>query len=295
MAPAQQEDLLPQPAKLKELPSEQLGNRYLTRRFEIASDAPLKRDQVARFSQVMDTVPLAISRIPLPLLALPEGAPPHIQVITRESDYEKAGGTPGSAGCYDGRGPRLLVLRRYLLNDHTKTNSRLGPAPNQDLLVHELGHLCMHRYLGRTPQWFAEGACEYLSSLHHANGRFSFRSPDAQVRQHIRSRSNPNDPATQITAIKHLVGLSGPGWSNFSNKLAAEHVYRNYATALLLFHYHLHGGADRLEGTRKRLEISLIQRRPAIQWLDPKEVPAMEKSLIRYWKPRGLQLRFVDP
>jgi hypothetical protein len=281
-APARQADLLPRPAKFEELPSEQLGTRYRTHRFEILSDAPLKRDQAARFSQVVDTVPLAIARLPLPLLSPPEGDPPRIEIITRESDYEKAGATPGSAGYYDGRGPR-------------RTDSRLGPASDQDLLVHELGHLCMHRYLGRTPQWFAEGACEYLSSLHHADGRFSFRSPDAKIRAHIRRRTNPNDPMTLVTAIKHLAGLSGPGWSTFSSRLAAKHVYRNYATALLLFHYHLHGGLERREDTRKRLESSLIQRRPSIRWIDPKEIPEIEKSLIRYWKPRGLQLRFVDP
>lgn len=294
-APAQQADLLPRPAKLEELPSEQQGTRFRTRRFEIVSDAPLKRDQAARFSQVIDTVPAAIARLPLPLLAPPEGDPPRIEIITRESDYEKAGGTPGSAGRYDGRGPRLLVLRRHLLNSPARANSRLGPAPDQDLLVHELGHLCMHRYLGRTPQWFAEGACEYISSLHHADGRFSFRSPEAKIRDHIRSRTNPSDPMTPVTAVRRLAGLSGPEWSNYSRKLAAQHVYRNYATALLLFHYHLHGGLERRENTRKRLEIALIQRRPAIRWLDPKEIPGIEESLIRYWKPRGLQLRFVDP
>jgi hypothetical protein len=295
LAPAQQADLLPQPARLEELPSEQLGTRFRTRRFEIVSDAPLKRDQAARFSQVMDTVPLAISRLPLPLLAPPEGEPPRIQIITRESDYEKAGGAPGSAGCYDSRGPRLLVHRRFLLNSPARANSRLGPAPDQDLLVHELGHLCMHRYLGRTPQWFAEGACEYLASLHHADGRFSFRGVDGRIRDHIRRHANRNDPTTPVTAVKHLVGLSGPEWSRFSNKLAAEHAYRHYATALLLFHYHLNGGADRRDDTRKRLEISLIQRRPATRWIDPMEIPGIEKSMARYWKPRGLQLRFVDP
>ena len=122
-----------------------------------------------------------------------------------------------------------------------------------------------------------------------------FRSPAGSIREHIRSSSNPNDATTPVTGVKHLVGLSGPAWGKLLAKHFPGEVYRSYATSLLLFHYHLHGGAERQQIIRKRLEISLIQRRPAIQWLDPAEVPALEQSLVRYWKPRGLQLRFVDP
>jgi len=295
VAQGQQDDLVPLPVKLDELPSEQTGTRFRTHRFEISSDAPIQRDQAAKFSQVIDSVPMAVSRLPLPLLAPPEGELPRIQVVTRAEDYQAAGGPAGTAGFYDSRGPRLLVLRRHLLNSPADATSRLGPSPNQDLLVHELGHLCMHRYLGRTPQWFAEGACEYLACLHHADGRFRFRNPDAAIREHLRSRFNPRDPLTPVTSIKHLAGLSGDGWTNLTNHMPAQDRYRNYATALLLFHYHLQGGAERLENTRRRLETSLIQRNPSIQWLDPQEITSLQQSLTRFWQPRGLQLRFVDP
>ncbi len=291
-APAQPDDLLPAPAEVRTLPAGRHPHMFQTRRFVIASDAPLNRADVERFSQVVDTVPLALARLPLPLLAPPDAAPALIEVLA-DAPYEEAAGSDGSSGFYDSRTARLLVRRSLLLQPPQARASRLAPAPDQDLLVHELTHLCMHRHLGRTPQWFAEGACEYLACLHQADGRFSFRDVDAAIRIHLRQRYRADDPTVELTPPRALAGLSAPDWLKLVSRLPPEHRYRPYATSLLLFHYHLHGGEPRRAELRARLAAALEARRPRLRWLDPAALPALQQALARYWQPRGLHLRFT--
>jgi hypothetical protein len=289
------DELRPADAEVRPLPAGDHPFRFQTRRFVIAADAPLDRDTLARFARVVDAVPVALARLPLPLLVPPGGPPPRIEVLD-DSAYETAGGHRGTIGYYDGRPPgRLLVRRKMLLAPPARRPTRLIPGPDQDLLVHELTHLCTHHYLGRTPQWFAEGVCEYLASLHHADGRFDFHNVDRAIRDHLRSRGDPADPTIVLTPVASLAGLSGPGWLKLVDRLGPGQSTRPYATALLLFHYHLHGGDARRDALRTRLDRTLASRRPDIDWLAPAEIPAIEAALTRYWKPKGLHLRFGNP
>ena len=91
-----------------------------------------------------------------------------------------------------------------------------------------------------------------------------------------------------------MIGPSGCGKSTALRLIADEHQLSPMAIASRKDLEKLVRG-DAAPHTTTGDQVDLLQRRPAIRWLDPKEIPAIEDSLIRYWKPRGLDLRFVDP
>jgi hypothetical protein len=85
---------------------------------------------------------------------------------------------------------------------------------------------------------------------------------------------------------------SGKLFSQRSGR-AEEERYLAYGTALLLTHYHLHGGPERLAKVREILEKPDRLRKPS-PFLTPDDGPAIEAALIRFWRTKGLDLRFAN-
>ncbi len=284
----------PLPPVVEPQPDRDGRSAWHTRHFRIESDTPLSPARVARLSQVADNTLAAVQGHPLPLYAPPRETRPAIAVFGRPADYEAAGGERGSAGFYVARRASVLLLADFVAPD-AATAKRFPPGYDEDIVVHELVHLGMHGVNVRLPQWFVEGIAEYFACAHEGGGRFRFDRMDAALRDHLRKRFDPRDPGLPLVAAGDLVSLSSRGWTGAIGRLPPEERYRAYATALLLVHYHLHGGRERLDRIRTALETPA--RRPA-KLLDPADGPDLETKLARYWKPKGLDLRFetrLDP
>jgi hypothetical protein len=198
---------------------------------------------------------------------------------------------PGSSGNYVARQGLVLIHGGYLTRPPDAGRSRLGPGNDEDLVVHEIVHLCMHRLNHGLPQWLAEGIAEYFAAAHTGAGRFSFADIDGAIRQHLRVRLSPDDPGIPLVRVADLVGLDGRGWNEFVTDLPVDERYRAYATALLLAHYQLHGGPKRLETLQTALTAAPRSRRP-MEILAPESANSTQEALIRYWRPKGLTLEF---
>src|SRR5690606_33723219 len=120
------------------------------------------------------------------------------------------------------------------------------PQMNDDLIVHEIVHLCMHRTNSKLPQWLQEGLAEYFACAHRGEGRFDFRDMDVAIRDHLRVRFNPRDPKIVVARIGAISGLNWREWIDHLNAMPIDERYGAYATALLMTHYHLHGGRERI-------------------------------------------------
>lgn len=269
-------------------------NSWGTPRFRIDADVAISREAAEKLAVIAESTAGAVLAHPLPLFAPPEGSMPRISLIADATAYEKAGGTQGSAGYYTGgRNPRVLIRADYFLTAVVVERSRLTPDMDEDLVVHELVHLCMHRKLGGLPYWFVEGIAEYFGSAHRGGGRFSFSGMDGAVRDHLRVKLSPRDPAIRLLPVASIATLDRNGWQELMKSLPPEERFLAYGTALLLVHFHLHGGAERRDRVKAMLDKSDRVRRTE-PFLIPKDGPEIEAALIRFWQTKGLTLSFAN-
>jgi hypothetical protein len=266
-----------------------------TRFFRIDSDVALRPNDLLRLAQVADTTAAAVKAHPLPLFAPPEGKRPRIAIHASAAAYKAEGGVHGTAGMYLARQGLVLIQGEYLLRSPDAARSRLAPQNDEDLVVHELVHLCMHRTNAGLPQWLIEGLAEYFACAHTGAGRFSFGNMDQVVREHLRIRLSPDDPGIPLVPVAALLPLDGRGWFRYLESLPVDERYRAYATALLLAHQQLHGGKERTAALHQALSSPRSTRRPIVL-LTPEMASTTQASMIRYWKPKGLTLEFTpDP
>ena len=286
-------EIVPGKAVLFARPDENGRKVWHTRFFRIDSDVDLRANDLLRLAQVADTTAAAVKAHPLPLFAPPEGQRPRIAIHARDSAYKEEGGVPGTAGMYVARKALVLIHGGHFLRAPDPARSRLAPVNNEDLVVHELVHLCMHRTNGRLPQWMVEGVAEYFACVHDGGGRFSFGDVDQSIREHLRLRLSPDDPGVPLLPVAGLLPLDGRGWLSYLESLPLDERYRAYATALLLAHQQLHGGKARLDALRAVL-VAPDPPRPPQALIDPREAAATQRSLVRYWRPKGLTPEFPE-
>lgn len=268
------------------MPDEGGWKIWQTPGFRIESDADLANEDLRRIAQIAESTAWVVKQHELPLASPPEGRTP-IRIFSRDEDFIAAGGPKLSAGAYDAPRGRLMLRRSSWLRQ-PEGGVRRDVVRDEKLLVHELTHLNMHGHLGRLPQWFIEGIAEYFASAHRGAGRFDFSNPDASVRDHLRARANPRDPVVRLAGVAGIAALQDyKQWMAHLEKLPMADRVAPYGTALLLTHYYLHGGPERIEWLRERL----TERRPG-RGLRPTvpviETDGVEEALRRYWKPRGL-------
>lgn len=284
-------EIVPQAAVLEPQPEEGGRKVWHTRFFRIDSDMELQRNQLQRLAQVADTTAMAVKSYPLPLFAPPEGIRARISIHGDPADYVEAGGFHGSAGFYIARQSLVLVRGDFLSNPGDPSRALLPANYDEDILVHELVHLCMHRQNAGLPQWLVEGLAEYFACAHSGGGRFTFTDMDKSVRDHLRARLNPKDPKIPAIRVAEICAVDSRGWLRLVESLPQEERYQTYASALLLAHCYLHGGARRFETLDKFFRLS--PRGRAAEVLLPQDAAEKtQEGIVRYWQPRGLSVAF---
>lgn len=284
-------EIVPQPAVLEAQPDQDGRRVWHTRYFRIDSDMELAPNQLLRLAQVADTTAMVVKAHPLPLFQPPEGTRARIAIYADSADYVKAGAFHGSAGFYLSRKSLVLIRGDFLTDKRDPAKALLPPNYDEDIVVHELVHLCMHRQNPGLPQWLVEGIAEYFACAHSGGGRFSFADMDRALREHLRSRFNPKSPQIPLIAVADVAGAGYHGWLRMMERLPEPERYRAYATGLLLAHYHLHGGPQRLEALKELLDTPPRQRDEVVL-IPPDGAATIQLNLVRYWKPKGMTLEF---
>ena len=171
----------------------------------------------------------------------------------------------------------------------------LQPRPDQGLLVHELVHMCMAKILWRLPPRFTEGVAEYFSVCHQGDGWYLFRDLESLIRDHLRHAISRNKVGEKfhLIPVAEILKLDHAGWLKTSQNQFDGNAYLPYATALLLVHYHFHGGADRRAITKVHLS-SLPKLSTATPAFPTESANVIEERLAKYWSSRGLQLVFGE-
>lgn len=268
-------------------------NFWATPQFRIDADSNIDAEAVRKLAVIGESTFAALRSHPLPLFSPPEGYKPRISLFWNTKAYEDAGAAKGSAGFYDGVGEaRVLIRAEYFLQAVVVQKSRNTPEMDEDLAVHEMVHLGMHQKLAGLPQWLVDGLAEYFGSAHTGGGRFTFSRMDEVVRDHLRVKLNPRGADLRLLPVAMIATLDDKGWLALMKSLQPEERYLAYGTALLLTHYHLNGGAERLQRVRGLLGNAAGRSKP-LPFLTPDDGPAIEAALFRFWRNKGLELSFA--
>ena len=272
------------------MPDEGGRKVWHTPNFRLESDVALTDEALNRVAQVMESTAWVVKHHDLPLFAPPEERA-SVKIIGRDEDFRRLGGPELAAGFYDGP-RRHVLLRADSLTRQALGGVRRAVSQDEALVIHELVHLSMHGVQHGLPQWFVEGIAEYFSSAHRGAGRFDFSNPDASIRDHLRARGNPRESTVRLVKLREIAALGDLEWIAYLEKLAENERIAAYGSALLLTHYHLHGGKARLDWLRECLKTPPPRRgtRLAVPVI---ETAGIEEAITRYWKTRGLSPEFT--
>ena len=286
VAQTQVQNYQPQPAVLEVQPEEEGRKVWHTRYFRLDSDMEFRPAELARLSQVADSTAMVLKNHPLGLFAPPQGQRCRIAIFKNGEDYVKSGGVPGTAGYYFSRRAVVLLQGEYFLEG---AGRGMPPHYHEDIMAHEVVHLCMHSVNRKLPQWLVEGIAEYFACAHTGGGRYTFNEIDKSVRDHLRSRLSPDDPGIPLVPVADLAKLDSHEWLDYVTALPIEERYQAYATALLMAHYHLHGGEQRQATVKAAISAAADEPRKEFPMEDPAKI---QENLTRYWKAKGLTLEF---
>jgi len=268
---------------------------YHTKHFELRSLTALNQRNMQLFATAAESVPTVLERLPMPLLGMPVVNRAKILIYPDEDSFVAGGGVIGAAGFYSGKMKAILLRADTFLTPERRAGSRLAPKADYHLLVHEFTHLCMHRDLAYLPTWFVEGTAEYLAAMYENRGTYQFSNPSSSIRKRIK-QCLPNDKdEIVIPGIAETMALDSKKWIAKIEKGSPEDFYRSYATSLLIVHTLFHGGEKRREATRKFLHAR--KKRPPEKGSESILIPLEERKIlqqriIKYWRPRGLRLKF---
>lgn len=266
---------------------------YQTNSFRIVTFRRHDHTLMTDFTKCLESVPLALRNIPVPLYAPSKKQKGQLLIVGHNEDYLAAGGAKNTAGYYDGAKNQTIINWTHFRNDTTPT--RILQEPAFDLIIHELTHLSMHNLMWKCQPWLTEGIAEYMAASHIGRGNFDFSRIDHAIRKRIEKHTKPGSISSTALAIRPLISLSSKAWLKRTAQVDAWEALKAYNGALLLWHYCLHGGTERLNKTRQHFETlhtikTKGQKKPHL--IPVEKAKTIEIAIADYWKNRGLQIKF---
>ena len=268
---------------------------YQTNSFRIVTFKRHDHTLMTDFTKCLESFPLALRNIPVPLYAPSKKQKGQLLIVGHNEDYLAAGGAKNTAGYYDGAKNQTIINWTHFSNDTTPT--RILQEPAFDLIIHELTHLSMHNLIWKCQPWLIEGIAEYMAASHIGRGNFDFSRIDHAIRKRIEKHTKPGSISSTALGIRPLISLSSKAWLKRTAEVDAWEALKAYNGALLLSHYYLNGGTERLNKTRQHFEAlhtiqTNIQEKPRL--ILENDAKKIEISIAEYWKKRGLRIKFHD-
>ena len=265
------------------------GKLWYTQHFAVATFGEASLDDVKKIAVIAETTLWVVQQHPIGLALLPDVPRANIEIYADTKSYETAGGYVGTAGFYEGRKQRVMINGSHYFGAALRAGRGLPPATDEDILVHELVHLCMHGHIGRLPAWFTEGVAEYFACMHTSGGNFSFAQVDQVLCDHLRVRYAADAPKILLRPVEEIAALSSSNCLEYVVRLPEQERYHAYATGLLMTHFYINGGKERRDLLMQQLRLSAEKRFLRIVDI-PIDAAAISKALPPYWREKGLQL-----
>ena len=271
---------------------------YESTNYRFHCDTSLTRDVLRDFATMFETTHQFSKALPLAMSPanLDKGK---LTILLFESleNYYRAGGPPGSAGCYNPAGQVLvpmssLGLRRVGNDFRLDTQGR-----NHSVLIHELAHqLTPHCYY--TPGargWFSEGLAEYFAATPYHWGYFQPDPHGNAVMAYVSALGSDNKGGRNLGKAIRLPKLRTFFLMDYRTFTGLD-PNTNYGAALLLTHYFFHMQDD---GRPMRITQFLkgihggAQGEPSLApLLAGGSYEKLESEISEAWGRKGIQITF---
>ena len=265
--------------------------------YRFTCDARVTDDALRNFSVMFESIRKYAQQIPLSLgVSRQRQGKLDVILFARAIDYAKAGGPPGTAGCFVD-GVVLVPMESLGLKEGGTGFSLDSTRRNNTVLVHELVHqLTPDAYMSAGARgWFSEGLAEYMAITPYNWGYFK-----------------PDIYGNVVKGYVTSTGADGLGGRGLGNDLTAPRLKDfllmsygqfsspngnfNYGLGLLLTHYffHMEGGgkAFRITQFLKGLEAGKRGEASLAPLLGGGSYEKLEGEITAAWARMGVQIHF---
>lgn len=273
---------------------------YESQHFRFTANAPIALAAVKEIARIFEGTYTAN-------LALPLNSPcNHFQVCEKGrfnaflfetyEQYLSAGGSPGSAGVFIGRGTldlgKVLVPFQSLgLEKRGNRYIKGGRRVNAKTLSHEITH---HMTIGGNayPTWFVEGFAEYVGLSYDGNGQVRFGGNKNVIAKFVSAYGEKGEGGRGIgkqpkvgTSLENFMMNTGSFVGADGDARSAQIGY-GISALLVYYFFHLDGKRD---GARIKKYIAVIQNGGSIAraneaLLDGRTWEQLEKEICRRLK-----------
>jgi hypothetical protein len=269
---------------------------YESPAYRFTCDARVTDDALRNFSVMFETIRKYAQAIPLSLGGGRERQGKlDVVLFASAVDYAKAGGPPGTAGCFV-NGIVLVPMDSLGLKEGG-TGFSLDSTKHNIVLVHELVHqLTPDAYMSPGALgWFSEGLAEYMAVTPYNWGYFKPDIYGNVVKSYVTGRGGDGLGGRAlgldltVPRLKYFLLMPYGQFSSSNGNL-------NYGLGLLLTHYffHMEGGGKAYRITRflKGLEAGQRGEASLAPLLGGGSYEKLEGEITAAWARMGVQIRF---
>lgn len=265
--------------------------------YRFTSDSRITDDALRNFAVMFETTRKFALTLPLSMAVRDRNGKMDILLFGEVADYIRAGGPPGSAGCYVSSSGIVMVPMESLGLVKGGTGYSLANRGNNLILIHELAHqLTPDAYYAPGARgWFSEGLAEYIAATPYSWGYFAPDIHGNAVKAYVTSTGNNGQGGRNLGTRLHapkLRRLFLMEYGEFSGANGAT----NYALGLLVTHYffHMEGGG---RGARMRTFLEGLQRgasgEDAVKpLLGGGSYEKLEAEIAAEWAKKGVNIQF---
>lgn len=269
---------------------------YESTGYRFTCDARVTDDALRNFSVMFETIRKYAQNIPLSMGGGRERQGKlDVLLFSSMSGYVRAGGPPGTAGCYT-RGVVLVPMDSLGLKQGG-TGFSLDTARHNIVLVHELVHqLTPDAYMSPGALgWFSEGLAEYMAITPYNWGYFRPDIHGNLVKSYVTTRGGDGLDGRALGT-----NISAPRLKDFMlmpySRFMGDNGNYNYGLGLLLTHYffHMEGGgkAQRITQFLKGLQAGQRGEASLAPLLGGGSYEKLEGEITAAWARLGVQIRF---
>ena len=271
---------------------------YETQNYRFTSEAAINADVVSNFAVMFEATYKYAQSLPL---ALGSGRKRQgkldVLLFTNMESYVRAGGPPGSGGCFV-RGLVLVPMDSLGLK-RTSTGFSLDRKRDNMVLVHELAHQLTPQayFVPGSRGWFTEGLAEAMAITPYTWNYFNIDTHGTLEKNYVTANgTNSNGGRALGTRIKapRLRHFFTMPYEQFAGTNANTH----YGLALLVTHYFLHmEGGGKMHRISRFLE-GMHAGAKGDEMLNPllggSTYEKLEADISAAWSKLGIQIQFGD-
>lgn len=266
--------------------------------YRFICDARVTDDALRNFSVMFETTRAYAKAVPLSLGGGRErNGKLEILLFGEEKDYVKAGGPPGSAGCFAPSSGLVMVPMPSLGLERGGTGFSLNTKKKNDVLIHELVHqLTPQAYFAPGARgWFSEGLAEIMAITPYNWGYFAPDIYGDVTRKYVTGIGAESLPGRRLGKV-----IQAPKLKSFMlmdyRQFSGENANFNYGMGLLLTHYFLHmeggGKTYRITQFLKGLQAGHSGEAALTPLLGGSTFERLESDITAAWAKMGLEIRF---